>query len=413
MAAQNSPTLELGTVLVVGGCGFLGWNIVNQLLNFPSETDPAAALPKVTNDPRFEYPDLKGRYPSYNAKVHIVDLRTTNNRLPGAQYHEGDLTSVPSMLEVFKKVQPDVVIHTASPAPLGSTDELLRKVNVDGTRTLVEVAGGVHGDWGRKCKAFVYTSSSSVVHDTRSDLINVNEQWPYVRGPAQGEYYSETKGLAEEIVLKANNNNPSGMLTCAIRPAGIVGEKDTTVSYKILEHGRDASNLSLRFQLGDNNNLFDFTYVGNIAFGHTLGAFHLLATAARLEAGKGAPLDYERVDGEAFNITNDQPMYFWDFAHALWALMDRVVEPTDVYALPEGLLQVIGSVAETIFSLLGKTPRLTRRAVRYSCMTRYYSCQKAKDRLGYSPVVDMQETAARTVSFWNATAAEAKSKKAQ
>lgn len=191
--ADKKPVMEMGTVLVVGGCGFLGWNIVDQLLNFPSETDPSAALPKVTNDPRFDYPSLKSRYPHYVAKVHVVDLRTTNNRLPGAQYHEGDLTSVESMLEVFKKVQPDVVIHTASPAPLGSTDEMLKKVNVDGTKTLVEVAGGVHGDWGKKCKAFVYTSSSSVVHDTRSDLINVNENWPYIRGSLQGEYYSETK----------------------------------------------------------------------------------------------------------------------------------------------------------------------------------------------------------------------------
>lgn len=188
------PTLQLGTVLVVGGCGFLGWNIVNQLLSFPSEHDESVALPHVENDPRFEYHGLKGRYPDYaNTQVHVVDLRTTNNRLPGAHYHEGDLTSVDSMLQVFRTVKPDVVIHTASPSPLGSTDELLRKVNVDGTRTLVEVAGGVHGDWGKKCKAFVYTSSASVIHDTKSDLINATEEWPYVRGKAQLEYYSETK----------------------------------------------------------------------------------------------------------------------------------------------------------------------------------------------------------------------------
>jgi sterol-4alpha-carboxylate 3-dehydrogenase (decarboxylating) len=67
---------------------------------------------------------------------------------------------------------------------------------VEGTRTLLQVAGGEHGDWGGKCKAFVYTSSSSVVHDTQSDLINVNEQWPLIRGKLQQEYYSETKVCA-------------------------------------------------------------------------------------------------------------------------------------------------------------------------------------------------------------------------
>jgi Nucleoside-diphosphate-sugar epimerases len=76
---------------------------------------------------------------------------------------------------------------------LEGNKELLRKVNVDGAKNLLDVAGGAAGDWGGKCKAFVYTSSSSVVHDTKSDLINVNEEWPYIRGKLQVEYYSETK----------------------------------------------------------------------------------------------------------------------------------------------------------------------------------------------------------------------------
>lgn len=187
------PTVELGNVLVVGGCGFLGWHIVDHLLNFPSEKDASAALPKIQNDTRFDVPSLDGRYPRSVAKVSVLDLRTTNNRLPGAQYYDGDITSIEDTIAVFRAVKPDVVIHTASPSMLDGNKELLHKVNVDGTKTLAEVAGGAHGDWGGKCKAFVYTSSSSVVHDTQSDLVNVDEEWPYVRGSNQLEYYSETK----------------------------------------------------------------------------------------------------------------------------------------------------------------------------------------------------------------------------
>ena len=94
------------------------------------------------------------------------------------------------------------------------------------------------------------------------------------------------------------------MVTCAIRPAGIYGEKDTTVTYKILEHGSQASQTVLKMQLGDNDNLFDFTYVGNIAYAHMLAGHRLLATYDRYDAGHGALLEHERVDGEAFNITN-------------------------------------------------------------------------------------------------------------
>lgn len=190
--------MELGRVLVVGGCGFVGWHIVDQLLGFPSETDPSVALPKPQGDARFDYPSLGDRYPRYIAKVSVVDLRTSNNRLPGAEYYDGDITSVESMLSVFRQVKPDVVIHTATPNVLEGNKPLLRKVNVEGTQTLLEVAGGAHGEWGGKCRAFVYTSSSSVVHDTQSDLINVNEEWPYIRGPQQLEYYSETKVCCDD-----------------------------------------------------------------------------------------------------------------------------------------------------------------------------------------------------------------------
>lgn len=190
---QKRPTLELGSVLVVGGCGFLGWHIVDQLLNFPSETDASVALSKPEGDSRFDNPRLADRYPRCVAKVSVLDLRTANNRLPGAQYYDGDITSEESLLAIFRKVKPDVVIHTATANVLEGNKELLRKVNVDGTKTLLEVAGGDRGDWGGKCKAFVYTSSASVLHDTQSDLKNVNEDWPLIRGKLQLEYYSDTK----------------------------------------------------------------------------------------------------------------------------------------------------------------------------------------------------------------------------
>ncbi|PTU20009.1 hypothetical protein P175DRAFT_0460284 [Aspergillus ochraceoroseus IBT 24754] len=397
--STKRPTVELGTVLVVGGCGFLGWHIVDQLLNFPSETDPSVILPKPQGDRRFEYPKLSGRYPRYIAKVAVVDLRTTHNRLPGADYYDGDITSVESMLSVFSKVKPDVVIHTATPNVLEGNKPLLYKVNVEGTKTLLEVAGGAQGEWGGKCKAFVYTSSASVVHDTQSDLINVTEDWPYIRGKLQLEYYSETKADAEEQVLKYNRTSPSSMLTCALRPAGIYGEKDTSFSFKVLEHAAKASPTVLRMQLGENNNLFDFTYVGNVAYAHMLAAYRLLASQERYESGQAEPLDNERVDGEAFNVTNDSPVYFWDMTHAAWALADKVVEPHQVWELPESVLGPIGGAVETMMGLFGKQPRLNRRMVRYSCMTRYYSAEKAKLRLGYYPVVPVDEGLARAVGF--------------
>lgn len=149
----------LGNVLVIGGCGFLGHHIVNLLLE------------------------------SYTASVSVLDLYTTRNRRPDGevQYFDGDITSIESILPVFQKVKPAVVIHTASPTLMGGSNALYKKVNVDGTATVIEACQktGV--------KALVYTSSASVISDTQTDLINADERWPIVAPSKQIEYYSQTK----------------------------------------------------------------------------------------------------------------------------------------------------------------------------------------------------------------------------
>lgn len=202
------------------------------------------------------------------------------------------------------------------------------------------------------------------------------------------------------------------MLTAAIRPAGIFGERDTTITFKLLEHATAASAFVLRLQLGNNDNLFDFTYVGNVAYIHMLAAEALLATHARaVDDTRAIPLDYERVDGHAFNVTNDSPLYFWDMAHGLWALTDRVVLPAQIIALPESALTVVGAAMEKVYALFGKKPRLTRREVRYSCMTRYYSCEKAKTRLAYVPIVSVDEGVRRAAGYALGQAENEKAKK--
>ncbi|OAX79853.1 hypothetical protein ACJ72_05822, partial [Emergomyces africanus] len=202
---------------------------------------------------------------------------------------------------------------------------------------------------------------------------------------------------AESLVLDFNKTSPTGMLTTSIRPAGIYGERDTTLTKGLTDHARKSSPFVLRFQLGENDNLFDFTYAGNVSYAHMLAAHCLLATFNRRESGGAEPLDYERVDGEAFNVTNDSPVYFWDMARSVWALMGKVVEPEKAIVLPEGALTVIGGLLELAFGLFGKKPRMSRKEVRFSCMTRYYSCKKAMERLGYVPVVPLEEGVVRSV----------------
>ena len=357
---SEKPSRSFGSVLVVGGCGFLGHHIVSQLLE------------------------------GYDAKVSIIDLRTELNRFPSANYYDADITSESAVRSVLAEVKPTVIIHTASPnfvSDEGKNKALYKKVNVNGTQNLIDRAGEIG------CvKAFVYTSSSSVIHDSISPLINADERWPTLRAPLQREYYSETKAMAEDLVL-ASNRKYTNMLTIAIRPAGIFGEGDTQVVPGLLKayYGKKT-----KFQLGDNMNLYDFTYVGNVAYAHILATIALLNTHEL----PTMPLDHERVDGQAFIITNGSPIYFWDFARLVWIAAGDQTELSQVWVIGKDLGLQLASLLEWLFWIAGgRKPALSWKAFNYSSMTRYFNIDKAKTMLGYRPQVGMEEGVIKTVRY--------------
>ena len=336
------------------------------------------------------------------------------NIFSNCTYHDADITSAESLLEVFKKVKPDVVINTASPS-WEAAPALLNKVNIEGTKTLLEVAGGKHGDWGGKCKVFTHTSSASVVHDGESDLINADETYPYIC-PNPREYYSETKVHAEKLVLEANNKPEFGnLLTCAVRPAGIVGEGDLGgFSGGILKTASVAPSWQLHIQLGSNDNLFDNTYVHNVVYGLLCATQALLVTKQRQLDGKGPILDFEKVDGEAFNVTNNSPAYFWDSGRYLYSRYGRDIQLEKLWILPTGMAEFVGGAAEAFNWLTGRKGKLNRQTIKYACINRYYSCEKLRTRTGYKPIVPVDEGFARSVKWFKAhEAGEKKKKEAQ
>ena len=161
--APATQKKTLGNVLVIGGCGFLGHHIVNLLLE------------------------------SYNCSVSVIDLRTVRNRRPdsdGVQYFDGDITSMDSILPIFEQTKPNIVIHTASPTLESGSHALYQKVNVEGTKCVIEACQLTN------VTSLVYTSSASVISDNTSDLINADERWPVIPPKNQTEYYSQTKVLA-------------------------------------------------------------------------------------------------------------------------------------------------------------------------------------------------------------------------
>lgn len=196
--------LPLSPVLVTGGCGFIGSNVVSDILKYEPDAD-----------------------------IHVLDI-SERNQVPGVTYYKCDISSLAEVEAIFTRCKPKTVFHVASPDPVNVKPALFQKVNVTGSRNLLLAAQNI-----KTVKAFVYTSSSSVIHDNHSDLLDADESWPVLTYPVQKRAYTLSKAEAETSILAANRaNGDSSMLTASIRPASAFGERDYTAFAKIAANAR-------------------------------------------------------------------------------------------------------------------------------------------------------------------------------
>jgi len=335
---------------------------------------------------------------------------------------------------------------------------------VDGTKAVISAAQSLG------IRKLVYTSSAAVVYDG-SNLVDVDERVPYPKKAL--DPYTESKAKAEEMVLNANGEK--GLLTVALRPAGIFGPGDRQVMTGFV--GVWERNQT-HFQVGDNTNLFDWTYVGNVAYAHLLAADRLAEELAgsvdteklvrertsralppitvtiehhRVPTSESRPLgpyvtlppkgeiieanwknpDFQpaatkpmkrtrfdqfsenafsagevpnSVAGQAFFVTNGEPMYFWDFARAVWKRLDDSTKNQRVQksriTLPREIGLILASGAEWWGWLSGKQPVFTRFRVTFSCASRWYNIEKARTLLGYEPQTGMEDGVDKMVEWY-------------
>lgn len=350
---KPQPTDYPMSVLLVGGAGFLGLHLVEQF----SRHCPDMKLTVFDVRP---IPDQISSYFSF---------------LPSEiDFFKGDLTSEESIRDAITKTKCNVIVHSALPMH-GLAQEIYEKVNVEGTNTLLRVAKEM------EVPNFVYTSSAGVIFNGQ-DVYNADESWPYPQVHMDG--YNETKATAETAVMKAN---APGFRTVCLRPAGIFGPGDRQLVPGLRATARNGQS---KYQLGDNNNLFDWTYVGNVADAHVLATQKLLT---------GTVEEIEAIAGETFFITNDAPTYFWTLARTVWK-QDGVVDKSYI-KLSRPVAIGLGYVSEAVSKMLGKEPGITPFRVKVVCANRYHDITKAKTLLGYKPAVDLEQGIKYTLEWMN------------
>lgn len=347
------------TVLVIGGCGFIGYHVVKALL---AEKD-------------------------LTFSVHVMSRNPTHNRLPGVQYHAGDFTSEESLAPILKAVQPIIIFHVASPLPANNAadDSFYFKTNVEGTETLLRVAATCSS-----VQAFVYTSSSGVLVGDSYD--KGDETWPLKTTETRNSNaYTTSKAIADQLVQDLNGEH---FLTVCLRVCVVYGERDNQQIPSMLRLLRSGKH---RIQIGDNTALSDRTSGENAALAHVLAAKALLA---KIKDPNGAR---PKVDGEAFFITDGKPMPFWDFVRMVFKAAGDDTKPEEIRVLPAWLILNLASLTEWIywiFTLGTRRPGTFRRALlEPMCVERTFSIEKAKERLGYVPLDNMEDAIRRGVEF--------------
>ena len=252
---------ELGRVLVTGGSGFVGANLVTELLERGHEVRSFDRAPS----PLPAHPRL--------------------------QVIEGDICDKDTVAAAVDGI--DTIFHTAAIIDLmgGSsvTDEYRQRsfaVNVGGTENLVE-AGQAAG-----VKRFVYTASNSVVMGGKR-ISGGDETLPYTE--RFNDLYTETKVVAERFVL--SQNGVRGMLTCSIRPSGIWGRGDQTMFRKLFESVLAGH---VKVLVGSKHAKLDNSYVHNLIHGFILAAEHLVP-------GGTAP-------GQAYFVNDGEPINMFEFS---------------------------------------------------------------------------------------------------
>ncbi|TGO48975.1 hypothetical protein BCON_0224g00010 [Botryotinia convoluta] len=233
----------------------------------------------------------------------------------------------------------------------------------------------------------VYTSSTTILkppyhfNDETKPLIDLNSNSDF-------NYYTVTKAIADIAVLKSNNLK--GLRTCCLRIAPIYGKHDVQMIPGTLGVLQEKHHHS---QIGDNTALMDFVSVSNSSRAHVLAGKALLKELRADDSPNENT--HHKIAGEAFFITDGNPVHFWDFAHKVWAAAGTTVDRKDIRVFPAWFMIGLAVVTEWIYWMCTfgtvMPEKLRSHTMRYITEDRTFSIEKARERLGYRPLDDVDE----------------------
>ncbi len=300
-------------ILVTGADGLLGSNLVRELL-----------------DRRHEISVLiqKGR------------KATTLDSLPLTRI-EGDLLDIESIREALSGNE--YIIHAAaSTSIVPSRNEIVRKVNIEGTRNILTVCKE------QKIKRMVYVSTANSFGFGSKVKPGV-EGNPYL-GSRYGLDYMDSKKEAHDLVMQEAK---TGLPVVVVNPTFMIGPYDSTPSSGAMIIAV-AKNKLPGYAPGGRNYIFVKDAAVGIANALTMGRI-----------------------GACYIIGNENMNY----KEAFGKIAAVVKTKAPGVAMPKWVILLYGFLNEVVSKLTGKAPTVSLPMAKISCDDHYFSADKAVKEL--------------------------------
>lgn len=190
------------TILVTGGCGFIGSNFIHKLL----ETGKYYVI----NVDKLNYcGSIKNIEKKYNFVTHMVE----DTKLTNYTFYEADINNAEFISDILQRHQVDIICHFAAQSHVDiSFGNALQFINdnVLGTTTLLECCR-VYG----KIKRFIHVSTDEVLGDVTEDKEKTVLKYglygptnPYAASKASAELICKSylKSYKLPIIITRSNN---------------------------------------------------------------------------------------------------------------------------------------------------------------------------------------------------------------
>ena len=287
-------------------------------------------------------------------------------RALGAEPVRGDVQDRTSLIGASKGA--DVIFHTAAAiTPSGGWDEY-RRINIDGTASIIEAASASGARLLHLSSVAVYGSSARYGAGKTSEDVALAPL-------GERSYYGRSKRESEQMVLDAHR--AGRIWATAVRPDVIYGPRDRQFVPRMAR----ALNSGVMPLLGGGRSILAVVHAANVAEGAILAATN------------------DRAGGRAYNLANDYDVTVRDFfTLAAQGLGKRVTFlPVPIWIAKQALraFRLVDRVA-----LGGKFAVASEGSLSFMSRDNPFTSDRAKTELGWNPSVRPEEGVPAAFRWW-------------